>query len=223
MGKIKINQIITAPFPRCFHGISCAHLPPAEDDTDGSRSRRRRSSRKAAAVIKLIKSDGGVKIYDRPIKAWELMEEYPKHLVCRSDCFYIGQITPALSDHDRLLPGNNYFLLPANFFQSALTFATLIRCRSAVPGKSPPFEVEKTASGGLRIKVTEEMVMQYQKAQAEAAAAAERIIGVCNTPQLRKDYELLVGRRLQWKPKLDTISEKKSQHKKMRKTKSSLL
>lgn len=221
MGKSKINRIITSPFPRCFHGISCAHLPAAEDDTKGRSSRHRRRS---AAVIKLIKADGGVEIYDRPIEAWELMEEFPKHMVCRSDCFYIGQVTPALSDHDRLLPGNNYFLLPANFFQSALTFAALIRCRSAIPGKSPPFEVEKTAAGGLRIKVTEEMVMQYQKAQAEAAAAAEKIIGVCNTPQLRKDYELLVGRRLQWKPKLDTISEKKSQQKKkMRKTKSSLL
>lgn len=208
--------MMTAPFPRCFHRISCVHLPPADDDTKGS---RRRSS-SSTTVIKLIKSDGGVMIYNRPIKACELMEEFPKHMVCRSDCFYIGQITPALSHHDRLQPGHNYFLLPANFFQTALSFATLVRCRSAVAGR-PPFELEKAPSGGLRIKVTEEMIIQHQKAEELEAAAAEKIVKVCTTPQLRKDYELLVGRRHHWKPKLDTIAEKKSQQKKKTKKKKS--
>ncbi|KAI3467845.1 hypothetical protein Pfo_024508 [Paulownia fortunei] len=209
----KINQMMTAPFPRCFHRISCAHLPP-EDDTKGSR--RRRSN----AIIKIIKCDGGVKIYDRPIKAWELMEEFPKHMVCRSDCFYIGQKTPALSHHERLQPGHNYFLLPANFFQSALSFASFLRCRSTLAGR-PPFEVEKTPSGSLRIKVTEEMIIQHQKEEEVEAEAAQKIIRVCTTPQLRKDYEQLVGRRHHWKPKLDTIAEKKShQKKKSRKKKS---
>ncbi|KAL0357664.1 UNVERIFIED_CONTAM: hypothetical protein Scaly_1452100 [Sesamum calycinum] len=210
----KINQIMTAPFPRCFHRISCVHIPP-EDGTN--RARRRRKE----AIIKLVKSDGGVKIYDRPIKAWELMEEFPKHMVCRSDCFYIGQKTPALSHHDRLQPGHNYFLLPANFFQSALSFTTFIRCRSAFAGR-PPFEVEKTPSGSLRIKVTDEMIVQHQEEEEVEAAAAQKMIRVCSTPQLRKEYEQLVGRRHHWKPKLDTIAEKKSSHqkKKTRKKKS---
>ncbi|PIN12142.1 hypothetical protein CDL12_15249 [Handroanthus impetiginosus] len=154
-------------------------------------------------------------IYDRPIKAWELMEEFPKHMVCRSDCFYIGQKTPALSHHDCLQPGHNYFLLPANFFQSALSFTTFIRCRSSVSGR-PPFEVEKTPSGSLRIKVTEEMIMQQQ---IDEKVEAEKMIRVCTTPQLRKDYELLVGRRHHWKPKLDTIAEKSSHQKKKSKKK----
>ncbi|KAH6771093.1 hypothetical protein C2S52_015896 [Perilla frutescens var. hirtella] len=158
-------------------------------------------------------------IYERAMSAWELMEEFPKHMVCRSDCFYIGQMTPALSHHDRLQPGHNYFLLPANFFQSALSFATFLRCRSAVAGPGrPPFELEKTPSGGLRVKVTEEMILQHQK-ELEAAA---KMIKVCTTPQLRKDYELLVGRRHHWKPKLDTIAEKKGK-KSLRKTKSNVV
>ncbi|KAK4413530.1 hypothetical protein Salat_2765600 [Sesamum alatum] len=213
----KINQMMTASFPRCFHGISCVHIPP-EDGTNGGRRRRRRQ----AAMIKLIKSDGGVKIYDRPIKAWELMEEFPKHLVCRSDCFYIGQKTPALSHHDRLQPGQNYFLLPANFFQSALSFTTLTRCRSAF-ARRHPFEFEKTPAGSLRIKVTDEMIIRHQEEEELEAAAAQKMIRVCSTPQLRKEYEQLVGRRRHWKPRLDTIVEKKSSHqkKKTRKKKSS--
>ncbi|KAK6160505.1 hypothetical protein DH2020_003886 [Rehmannia glutinosa] len=197
----KINQM-TAPFPRCFHRISCGHLPP-EDNAKGSGR-----CRHINGVIKLIKCDGGVEIYDRPIKAWELMEEFPKHMVCRSDCFYIGQKTPALSHDERLQPGHNYFLLPANFFQSALSFASFLRCRSSLTGR-PPFEVEKTPAGSLRIKVTEETIIQYQKEEQVEAEAAQRIIRVCTTPQLRKDYQQLVGQRRHWKPKLDPIAEKK--------------
>ncbi|KAL8038119.1 hypothetical protein ABFX02_11G083500 [Erythranthe guttata] len=202
----KINQMMTASFPRCIHRISCVHLPPDDDDAEkGSRRRGRHGS-----TINLIKSDGGVEIYDRPIKAWEVMEEFPKHMVCRSDSFYIGQKTPALSHRDRLLPGHNYFLLPANFFQSALSFATFVRCRSAfAAGRTrPPFELEKSPCGGLRIKIIDEMILKNNKELEEGKV----IGGVCTTPQLRKDYDLLVGRRHQWKPKLDTISEKKKYH-----------
>ncbi|XP_042047647.1 uncharacterized protein LOC121793675 [Salvia splendens] len=195
LSRRKLNQLMVAPLPRCFH--------------------------RSAAVIRLVKSDGMVAIYDRPVTASELMEEFPKHMVCRSDCFYIGQVTPALSHHDRLLPGHNYFLLPANFFQSALSFATFLRCRTATAGR-PPFELEKTAAGGLRVKVTEEMIVQRQKEMEAEAEVARRIVRVCTTPQLCKDYEMLVGRRLQWKPKLDTISEQKGR-KILRKTKSNVV
>ncbi|KAG6426669.1 hypothetical protein SASPL_110896 [Salvia splendens] len=207
LSRRKLNQLMVAPIPRCFHRDYDAKTP----------HRRSRS----AAVIRLVKSDGMVAIYDTPVTASELMEEFPKHMVCRSDCFYIGQVTPALSHHDRLLPGHNYFLLPANFFQSALSFATFLRCRTAAAGP-PPFELEKTAAGGLRVKVTEEMIVQRQKEMEAEAEVARRIVRVCTTPQLRKDYEMLVGRRLQWKPKLDSISEQKSR-KILRKTKSNVV
>ncbi|XP_057773921.1 uncharacterized protein LOC130993160 [Salvia miltiorrhiza] len=213
----KLNQMMVAPLPRCFHRISCAHLPRDDDEAPRRRSR-------SGALIRLVKSDGVVAIYDRPVTASELMEEFPKHMVCRSDCFYIGQVTPALSHHDRLLPGHNYFLLPANFFQSALSFATFLRCRTSAAGR-PPFELEKTPAGALRVKVTEEMIIQRQKEMEAEAELARRIVRVCTTPQLRKDYDLLVARRLHWKPKLDTISEHKARrHRKiLRKTKSNVV
>ncbi|XP_042063238.1 uncharacterized protein LOC121807107 [Salvia splendens] len=195
------NNLNRIMFPRCLHGIPCAHPPPA-------------------AVIRLVKSDGAVAIYDRAVTASELMEEFPKHMVCRSDSFYIGQVTPALARGDRLLPGHDYFLLPANFFQSPLSFAALVR-----GGGKAQFEIEKTAAGGLRVKVTEEMIARRHREMEAEAETARRIVRVCTTPQLKKEYETLVGRRRQWKPKLDTVYEKKGrrQRKILRKTKSNVL
>ncbi|XP_073054020.1 uncharacterized protein [Primulina eburnea] len=174
-------------------------------------------------TIKLVMCDGEMRIYDRPIKAGELMDEFPKHMVCRSDCFYIGQKIPTLPQHHRLQPGHNYFLLPANFFQSTFTFASFLRCSSNFGVAA--FHIEKTPAGSLRIKLSEEYC---QRQELEAAGMAKTLI--ITTPQLRKDYEQLVVlvRRNQWKPKLDTIAEKKSNRisrskRKTRKKKSSVL
>lgn len=173
-------------------------------------------------AIKLVKYDGEVRIYDRPVKAGELMDEFPKHMVCRSDCFFIGQKIPALPQHHRLQPGHNYFLLPANVFQSTFTFSSFLRCSSKFGAAA--FQIEKTPEGSLRIKLSEE----YGQQQELNAGMAKTLI--ITTPQLRKDYEQLVVlmRRNQWKPKLDTIAEKKSKHssrskRKTRKKESSVL
>lgn len=157
-------------------------------------------------AIKLLKCDGEVRIYDRPIKAGEVMDEFPKHMVCRSDCFFIGQKIPALPQHHRLQPGHNYFLLPANAFQSNFTFSSFVRCSSKFGAAA--FQIEKTPAGSLRIKLSDE----YGQQQELDAGMAKTLI--ITTPQLRRDYEQLVVlmRRNQWKPKLDTIAEKKSKH-----------
>ncbi|KAJ9180495.1 hypothetical protein P3X46_008727 [Hevea brasiliensis] len=208
--------------PWCFHllsnHISCVHIrpdPPVE-------------------TIKLIKSDGLVKIYDRPIHVSELLVEYPKHLVCRSDSFYIGQKIPALSENDQLQLGHKYFLLPKHCFQSVLSFVTIasfVNTSSqfqAQPSSSSssssrdstnallkkvatcqPFDIQKSPSGCLRIRVSDEFISQLMeqskiKESEEDDSSGSRI---CTTPQLQKDYKLLVGSR-QWKPKLETIREK---------------
>ncbi|XP_073136023.1 uncharacterized protein [Henckelia pumila] len=180
----------------------------------GMRGRIVQPGERRIKTIKLLKCDGETRIYDRPVKAGELMEEFPKHMVCRSDCLYIGQEIPALPQHHRLQPGHNYFLLPANFFQSTFTFASFLRCCSSFGAAA--FLIEKTPAGSLRIKLSEE----YGQARQHEAAANALII---TTPQLRKDYEQLVAlvRRNQWKPKLDTIAEKKSSKRKPRKIKKS--
>uniref|UniRef100_A0A6N2M5Q6 DUF4228 domain-containing protein n=1 Tax=Salix viminalis TaxID=40686 RepID=A0A6N2M5Q6_SALVM len=202
--------------PWCFHlmgnPISCLRIqyePPA-------------------GTIKLIRSDGMVKIYDRPIYVSELMVEFPKHLVCHSDSFYIGQKIPALSENDLLQLGHKYFLLPKHCFQSVLSFVTIasIATSSLQPQPSSsrnaflkkaatcqPFDIQKSPNGCLRIRVSDEFLSQLmeegkvkESEEDGSSRNCKPTSRVCTTPQLEKDYTQLVGSR-QWKPKLETIRE----------------
>ncbi|KAG6427656.1 hypothetical protein SASPL_111902 [Salvia splendens] len=87
------------------------------------------------------------------------------------------------------------------------------------------FEIEKTSAGGLRVKVTEEMIVRRHREMEAEAEMARQIARVCTTPQLKKENETLVGWRRQWKPKLDTVYEKKGRRprKILRKTKSNVV
>ncbi|KAK2981632.1 hypothetical protein RJ640_011739 [Escallonia rubra] len=198
-------------------------------------------------ITKLIKLDGLVRIYRRPVRVSELMREFPKHVVCPSDSFYIGQRIPALSEQDQLELGHNYFLLPKHLCESALsivtiaswssssgnssisdtnkiTTAALIRKKKkkAASSLSPcqqavkqPFDIQKTASGCLRIRVSEEfiisqLIMEMEEDEEELKSKSSSAnIGICTTEQLKKDYSQLVGwsRQRQWKPKLEMIRE----------------
>ncbi|XP_050221196.1 uncharacterized protein LOC126671471 [Mercurialis annua] len=182
--------------------ISCVHMRPAQPP---------------AATVKLIKSDGLVNTYDRPIHVSELLDEYPKHLVCRSDSFFIGQKIPALSVDDQLVPGHKYFLLPKHCFQSALSFVTIASFVSTsklpqMPTQSllkkaatcQAFDIQKTPSGCLRIRVSEDFISELME---ESKSVEESWSRVCTTPELQKHYGVLVRSR-QWKPKLETIREK---------------
>lgn len=173
--------------------------------------------------IKIVNSDGHVKIYERPIHVSELMMEFPKHLVCRSDSFYIGQKIPTLSENEKLQLGQNYFLLPNQFFQTVFSFVTIasLASRNAFFKKAAscrqPFDIHKSASGCPRIRVSDEFISQL----IEQGSCSNKLRGdddatsltkVCNTAQLHKDYTQLVGLR-RWKPKLETIREKEKNKK----------
>ncbi|XP_038905326.1 uncharacterized protein LOC120091392 [Benincasa hispida] len=183
----------------------------------------------AAANIKLINSDGVVRIYHQPIYVSEVLLEFPKHLVCRSDSFYIGQKIPPLSDQDLLQLGHKYFLLPKPFFHSVLSFVTIASFFSASASNSNnknrfvnnaaachrPFDLQRTPSGCLRIRVSDEFISQLleqgnnPKPLSHQQSASSLPLGkICTTPQLAKDYTQLVRTR-QWKPKLETIIETK--------------
>ncbi|KAA8532262.1 hypothetical protein F0562_032295 [Nyssa sinensis] len=197
--------------------VSCVQFQAADHDRQTP-----------VGTIKLVKSDGVVKIYHQPIYVSQLMLEFPKHMVCRSDSFYIGQKVPALSEDDQLQLGHNYFLLPKHFFQSALTFVTISSfassqtqahdssslCRDSKTAflkkaaSCQPFDILKSPSGCLRIRVSEEFLshlMEQGKVKEEEEEERSKSI-LCTTPQLQKEYTQLVGFR-QWKPKLDTIRE----------------
>ncbi|KAF2311886.1 hypothetical protein P3X46_005698 [Hevea brasiliensis] len=190
-------------------------------------------------TIKLIKSDGLVKIYYRPIHVSELLVEYPKHLVCPSDSFYIGQKIPALSENDQLQLGHKYFLLPKHCFQSVLSLVTIAsfvntssqpqaqQSSSSYSSSSrdsinallkkaatcQPFDIQKSPSGCRRIRVSDEFISQLmehskmKESEEDDERSGKSRSRVCTTPQLQKDYRLLVGSR-EWKPKLETIREK---------------
>ncbi|KAK9276263.1 hypothetical protein L1049_005794 [Liquidambar formosana] len=188
-------------------------------------------------TIKLIKSDGLVKIYHRPIHVSDLMLEFPKHLVCRSDSFYIGQKIPPLSEHDQLQLGQKYFLLPQHFFQSVLSFVTIASIVSSQPQQSPlpsssfsknaflrkasncqPFHIHKAPSGCLRIRVSDEFISQLME---EGKIQGEEEDETCSTstPNNNKSRgRVCTTPQLQkdytqlvgsrqWKPKLETIRE----------------
>ncbi|XP_038704653.1 uncharacterized protein LOC120000600 [Tripterygium wilfordii] len=186
----------------------------------------------APPTIKLIDSNGSVKIYTRPIHASELMTQFPKHLICRSDSFYIGRKIPALAESDLLQFGHNYFLLPTKFFQSVLSFVNIAAFASAKTtphqpfqnalmkkaATCTPFDIQKSPSGCLRIRVTDEFISQLMEegdaAENGEAGCEEETTksSVCNTAQLKKEYKQLVRSR-QWKPKLDTIIETQEKRK----------
>ncbi|CAI9768794.1 unnamed protein product [Fraxinus pennsylvanica] len=194
--------------PRCFpligNRISCKHF---------------QSHHHGKGIIKLIKYDGTVKIYNRPLHVSEIVDEFPKYMVCPSDSFYIGQKISSLSEEDKLQLGQNYLLLPKHLFHSVFSFTFFLQCQSgcALLAKNAasncrPFDIQKTPSGSLRIRVSEEFITQLIeqgkiKENDDQQPSLGKNIRVCNTPQLQKDYQQLVGQR-QWKPKLDTISER---------------
>lgn len=204
---IKFLSFHTIPW--CFHvmgnHIACIHVPPPEPPI---------------RTIKIIHSNGHVEIYDRPITASKLMVEFPKHLVCHSDSFFIGQKIPALSENDELKLGHKYFLLPTHFFHSVLSFVTIASFassdRAAFLKKAAscrPFDIHKTPSGTLQIRVSDEFISKLVGEGRIAGEEEEKPKGrVCTTPELEKDYTRLVGSK-EWKPKLETIKEKEKRKK----------
>uniref|UniRef100_A0A1D1YIZ2 Uncharacterized protein n=1 Tax=Anthurium amnicola TaxID=1678845 RepID=A0A1D1YIZ2_9ARAE len=219
MGGLKLLRL--RMLPMCFHVMGSSPSGPAAATTKPSSSR----------CVKLIRTDGRVDVYHRPVRASEVMTEHPKHLVCRSDAFTIGQRIPALSEDEHLKPGHAYFLLPVHLFQSVLSFVTLASsfascaaskgvavggCPSAssAPLLLRPFDLHKTSSGKLQIRISDEFIQRVQDAQEGKQVG---VVGrVCTTASLEKDYrQLVVGwKERQWKPKLETIRESSSERRK---------
>ncbi|KAJ1685616.1 hypothetical protein LUZ63_017006 [Rhynchospora breviuscula] len=181
--------------PWCFHMVNGS-------DSDANMTR--------TAPIRLVGSDGRVKVYHRPVSAAELMKEHPSHLICRSDSFFIGQKVPALSAGERLQPGQSYFILPSQFFHSVLSFVTLasslLLSNASNNGKKMaalrPFDIQKTAAGALQIRVCDEFLID--KVKEEEVEIRGR---VCSTAELEKEYKELCCKVNKWRPRLDVVKE----------------
>ncbi|KAK8966584.1 hypothetical protein KSP40_PGU005206 [Platanthera guangdongensis] len=166
------------------------------------------------AAIRLILPDGRVRVYRRPVTADELMAANPCHLVCSSDSFIIGQKVPPLHAGDFLVPGQSYFLLPSNFFSSVLSFVSLAASFSSTASTIAaskflllrPFEVQKTATGRIQLRVSDDFVGRLTE-EDEEGEGRKREGMVCTTEELARVYRELVMSVRVWKPKLEAISE----------------
>ncbi|KAI3497584.1 hypothetical protein L1887_32984 [Cichorium endivia] len=224
-------------------------LPLLDNDNRMNNSnmtkKKKKKKKKDRKVIKVFKPDGEINLYHKPIRVSEVMTE--EYMVCRSDSFYIGQKIPPLSQHERLQPGHTYFLLPTHLFHSVLSFVTIASftasskqdrddsngnmkmkaafLKKAAASSCSPFDIQKTSSGTLRIRVSELFISQLMMDQAAVAAGnhhhdkqlidlQEAADLLCTTPQLHREYkQLVVGSRRGWKPKLEMIKETPSKGK----------
>jgi len=172
--------------------------------------------------VRLVGCDGRVRAYAPPVTARELMQEHPRHLVCRADALLIGEKIPAVAPGEELQPGEAYFLLPAHLFRSVLSFVSLasslllLLSSSATaaagagagkkPGAGRPFELHRTASGTLQIKFSDDFhhaggdgkgVDDDDEADADAQKEKEQeqqpAVLLRGDDRLAKDYEELVG------------------------------
>ncbi|KAK1381644.1 hypothetical protein POM88_028388 [Heracleum sosnowskyi] len=123
------------------------------------------------AIIKVIKSDGTVIMYDRAVNVSALVLKFPNHKICNSESLYIGKKISALSEDDQLQLGHDYFLLPIHFFDSALSFVTVTSFASKISNIKTPslsncqlFEIQKTESGFLKIRVRQEFIFRLIEA-----------------------------------------------------------
>lgn len=161
--------------------------------------------------------------------AGEIMFEFPDQIVCHADSFFIGRQVPALAMDDYLIPGQTYFVLPIERFAyrilttSCLSIfnSNLENVRSntpplnfTAPSSPPPFEYSKEPNGKILIKVSPDFIISLicknRNSREEEATSCDESSAICNSPELKKQYDLLVGtREHMWSPNLQTISEHK--------------
>lgn len=175
---------------------------------------------RSSTMVNLIFDDGTRRVVAGKRVAGEIMFEFPECMVCHADSFYIGSPIPSLNINDKLRNGDTYFILPLDYFSwcnvlSASTLATLGSSprRTPVSFRNPIFQYVKAENGRVLIKVSQEFIIKLLtrgNEDQENVITSDSGKFLCNTPELKKHYEQLVGPRGQiWSPKLETISEYK--------------
>ena len=166
-------------------------------------------------TIQVVCSDGTVRNFHRTVSAGQIMLEFPDYLVCHSDSLYIGQKTLAFSQNDQLKVGSKYFVLPKHFFQFLLSFVTLASLISPIVTNGPVSPTARVSaplrSIGREVALCQPFQIENSNERGNAVVgdfADDGQRGLCNTPELQKDYVQLVRARGQsWKPELETVRE----------------
>ncbi|CAA3030048.1 Hypothetical predicted protein [Olea europaea subsp. europaea] len=174
----------------------------------------------SSSSVKLIFHGGATRILTEKSVAGEIMFEFPDHMVCHADSFFIGQPIPALVIDDELITSQTYFVLPIDYFPSnVLSASTLAALGNRQKGarvsfEGCPFEYLKGSNGRVSIRVLPEFLTKIftggNENGGEDSDGQARGSFLCSTPELKKHYNQLVGSKDQvWSPKLETISEYK--------------
>uniref|UniRef100_A0A0E0JDF3 DUF4228 domain-containing protein n=1 Tax=Oryza punctata TaxID=4537 RepID=A0A0E0JDF3_ORYPU len=90
---------------------SCIPLPPVAGGSSSSSS----------TACKIIHVDGTVTRLARPVRASELMVDYPGQFICDSGRLAVGCRVPGVAADELLEPRRAYFLLPMDMLYSVLT------------------------------------------------------------------------------------------------------
>lgn len=139
--------------------------------------------------------------------------------VCAADSFFLGRPILWLFMDDPLLPGQTCYVLPIDFFPcinddrviTSSSIASLWRSSSS----AARLECIRDSDGKVLIKVFSDFITRLIL-QRNNICNNENSVGgpnttLCDTPELKKQYDLLVGSKGQaWSPKLDTIKEFRS-------------
>ncbi|KAK8476040.1 hypothetical protein V6N13_113757 [Hibiscus sabdariffa] len=163
--------------------------------------------------VKLIFWEGNTRTLTGKHVAGEVMFEFPDKMVCHANSFFIGHPLPVLAIDDDLMPGETYFVLPLDHFSCNVLSTSSLAALNSSPKPAPikfgecPFEYVKGTDGRVLIKVLPEFITSLIHGSKEEGVGNNFL---CSTPELKKQYEMLVGSKEQvWSPKLETISEYK--------------
>ncbi|KAH0454839.1 hypothetical protein IEQ34_016763 [Dendrobium chrysotoxum] len=167
------------------------------------------------STTKLIFWGGATHLLSGRHLAAKLLSHFPNCSIFHADSFFIGHPIPTLSFSDELLLGETYFILPADLLPfNTLTANSLALLNGGKRWPPPPmakfpFECVKGEDGRKAVKVVPEFIMEMITVDdrgGEVQVSEE----ICSTPELKRHYEqLVVGNRLSWSPKLETVSERK--------------
>ncbi|XP_006643711.1 uncharacterized protein LOC102702883 [Oryza brachyantha] len=123
-------------------GITPSCIPLAPVAGGGSSS--------SSTACKIIHVDGTVTRLARPVRASELMVDYPGQFVCDSGRLAVGCRVPGVAADELLEPRRAYFLLPMDMLYSVLTDEEMVALSSFHAATAATSSWKRIATGRSR-------------------------------------------------------------------------
>jgi hypothetical protein len=151
--------------------------------------------------VKVIRPDGTIEVFKRPVMVEELMETYPGHNVCHSSAMIAALTMKSAMSGDRELEGGRlYYVLPSHKFQD-----------------EDAEKKSRSEGGGSRGSNKENFTVEIKHSKSSPGFAQVTVRGPeasllgYSTPDLRSMHLTRAQPNLtrcdSWKPRLDTINE----------------